>query len=74
MLSIYYSPMDIIYTLVTNKTVYMAINLTLDLNRTRKIMRAMRDARKVYPGRSIIIVILSVIKGNGATFMKPVTR
>ena len=74
MWSILYSPKDMVYNLVTNKAVYIVINLALDLNRTNKIMKTMRDARKVYPRNGTLVIILGVIKANGATFMKPVTR
>ena len=74
MWSMFYSPLDMMYTMVTHKAVYMSMHLALDLNRTTRILKAMKDVRRVYPEKDALVIILSVVKGNGATFMKPITR
>ena len=34
----------------------------------------MGDARKLFPGNEMIILMIGTLKGNGSGFMKPITR
>jgi len=72
--AVFYSPGDMVYSLVKNKLVYVPICVIKEIYRGKKVLGGMKDAAKLFPDNEMIIVMIGVLKGNGSGFMKPLTR
>ena len=72
--AVFYSPGDMVTTLATNKLLYIPLCVAKEIMRGKKVMGGMAAARAVFPDHELIIVIIGVIKGNGSSFMKPLTK
>ena len=72
--AVFYSPGDIVYTLVKNLALYVPICVVKEIYRAKKVLGGMNDAAKIFPYNEMIIIMIGVLKGNGSGFMKPITR
>merc|ERR1719394_102043 len=72
--AVFYSPGDIVYTLVKNLALYVPICVVKEIYRAKKVLGGMNDAAKIFPDNEMIIIMIGVLKGNGSGFMKPITR
>merc|ERR1712080_155388 len=69
-----YSPGDCIYSLATNKIVYVPVCVVKEVYRAKKVLGGIADAGKVFPDHELAMVMIGAIKGNGSGFIKPITR
>jgi len=72
--AIFYSPGDIVYSVVKNQAVYIPICVVKEIYRAKKTLGGINDAAKVYPDHELIQITVGLIKGNGSGFIKPITR
>jgi len=72
--AVFYSPADIVYTVVKNPAIYIPICVVKEIYRAKKTLGGINDAAKVYPDHELIQITVGLIKGNGSGFMKPITR
>jgi len=71
---VFYSPGDLVYSLVKNQLLYVPICVVKEIYRAKKTLGGINDAAKVFPDQELLMVMIGLIKGNGSGFMKPVTR
>lgn len=71
---VFYSPGDMVYTLVNNQVLYLPICVVKEIYRAKKTLGGITDAAKVFPDQELLMIMIGLIKGNGSGFMKPVTR
>jgi len=71
---VFYSPGDLVYSLVKNQVLYVPICVIKEIYRAKKTLGGINDAAKVFPDQELLMVMIGLIKGNGSGFMKPVTR
>lgn len=71
---VFYSPGDIVYTVVKNPVIYIPVCVVKEIYRAKKTLGGINDAKKVYPDHEIIQIAVGLIKGNGSAFIKPFTR
>jgi len=71
---VFYSPGDIVYSLVNNQILYVPICVVKEVYRAKKTLGGINDAAKVFPDQELLMVMIGLIKGNGSGFMKPITR
>jgi len=72
--AVFYSPGDIVYTVVKNPALYVPICVVKEIYRAKKTLGGINDAKKIYPDHELIQIVVGVIKGNGSAFIKPFTR
>jgi len=72
--AVFYSPGDLVYSLAKNKLLYLPICVVKEIIRGKKLVGGISAARAVFPDNELIIIIIAVIKGNGSSFMKPITK
>jgi len=72
--AVFYSPGDIVYSVVKSQPFYVPICVIKEIYRAKKTLGGINDAAKVYPDHELIQVTVGVIKGNGSGFIKPITR
>jgi len=72
--AIFYSPGDLVYTIVKNQALYVPICVVKEIYRAKKVLGGMNDAAKIFPDNEMIVIMIGVLKGNGSGFMKPITR
>merc|ERR1712055_835053 len=71
---VFYSPGDLVYSLVNTQVLYVPICVIKEVYRAKKTLGGINDAAKVFPDHELLMVMIGLIKGNGSGFMKPITR
>jgi len=72
--AVFYSPGDVVYTVVKSQPVYIPVCVIKEIYRAKKTLGGITDAAKVYPDHELIQIVVGLIKGNGSGFMKPITK
>jgi len=72
--AIFYSPGDLVYSLVNNQALYIPICVIKEIYRAKKTLGGIKDASAKFPDQELLMVMIGLIKGNGSGFMKPFTR
>jgi len=72
-LAVFFSPNDIVHSLVKNKVVHLFVCGMKEMYRVRKIVRGISLAQSHYPSSILIPVLVGVLKGNGSGFIRPLT-
>merc|ERR1711973_484456 len=72
--AVFYSPGDIVYSVVKSQPFYVPICVIKEIYRAKKTLGGINDAAKVYPDHELIQIAVGLIKGNGSGFIKPLTR
>eukprot|EP00092_Neocalanus_flemingeri_P030655 GFUD01033285.1.p1 GENE.GFUD01033285.1~~GFUD01033285.1.p1 ORF type:complete len:299 (+),score=101.70 GFUD01033285.1:70-966(+) len=73
-LAVFFSPLDVVHRLLTNRTVFTLVSVMKEVYRVRKIVRGISLAQSHYPASKLIPFIVGVLKGNGSGLLKPLTR
>jgi len=72
--AVFYSPADLVYSLLTNQALYIPICVAKEIYRAKKVLGGIADGRKVFPDNELLMVAVGLIKGNGSGLLKPLTR
>lgn len=71
---IFYSPFDIVYKVCKFLPIKLVIASMKEVMRCKKVHDGVVHAAKIYPNAYLIMIIIGVIKGNGAAFLKVFER
>lgn len=71
---VFYSPFDLTPTLYKILPVKIVLYVMKEIHRVKKVSGGVALAAKMYPGNYISMLIIGTLKGNGAGFMKIISR
>jgi len=68
---VYFSPQDVIYKLVSSKSVLVIMCGIKEIDRMRKIVSGTTLAHDLYPGLVLVSAMAGVLKGAGTSIIRP---
>jgi len=71
---VFYAPFDFCITLAKIFPIKVALYVMKEIHRVKKVSGGVAAAAKLYPNSYLIMLIVGTLKGNGAGFMKIVSR
>lgn len=71
---VFYSPFDFAITLAKILPVKVGLYVMKEIHRVKKVSGGVAAGAKLYPNSYLIMLIVGTLKGNGAGFMKIVSR
>jgi len=71
---VFYAPFDFLCTLCKIKPIKIVLYVMKEIHRVKKVKGGVATAAKVFPHNYVIMLIIGTLKGNGAGFMKIVSK